>query len=316
MLRRGNRNLIRFAGTLIALVLLGVLISQQSWKEIWLAIQQIPRWRLVLSLLLMLVSRLAISLRWYNLLQVTDLKVSFTRTLRITLAGLFATNFLPTTIGGDVVRLAGLLQLQLDSAVSAASLIADRLVGITGMSMMIPFSLPALSGILGAPPPESALLPAFSALPAGSWLHKILEHSRNFVARLYASMRLWFRNPLSLLKALICTWAHMMCVFTILYLLLGGIGEYMPIWMIGGLYSLVYFVTLIPVSINGYGVQEISMALIFSNLGQASLSGGLTVALLFRTVMLLASLPGALFLPDILASAPPESADLKVDRPV
>jgi hypothetical protein len=65
----------------------------------------------------------------------------------------------------------------------------------------------------------------------------------------------------------------------------------------------VYFVTLIPISVNGYGLQEISMTLIFSNFGKASMSDGLTIAILFRTLMLLASLPGALSLPDILSTA-------------
>ncbi|MCZ7552342.1 MAG: hypothetical protein B6D39_05700 [Anaerolineae bacterium UTCFX2] len=313
MRRPDSRSLIRIFGTLIALGLLVYLVSQQSWQEIWLAIQQIPRWRLALALLLMLVSRLAVALRWHSLLQAADLEIPFLRTLRITLAGLFASNFLPTTIGGDVVRLAGLLQLQIDSAVAAASLIADRLVGIIGMSMMVPFSIPALSSILGAPP-EAAPLPYPAAFLTGVGLRKVLERARRFFTRLYASMQRWLLKPVSLLKALACTWAHMLCIFAILFLLLGGIGEHMPIWMIGGLYSLVYLVTLIPISINGYGVQEISMALIFSNLGRASLSGGLTVALLFRTVMLLASLPGAFFLPDILSTPAAKSPPLESDR--
>jgi len=85
----------------------------------------------------------------------------------------------------------------------------------------------------------------------------------------------------------------------------------MPIWLIAGLYSLVYFVTLVPISINGYGVQEISMTLIFSNLGRASLQTGLTAALLFRTLMMIASLPGAFFIPDILASRNKATEDVQ-----
>lgn len=314
MRRPSNRDLIRFAGTLFALALLAYLVSQQSWQEIWLAIQQIPPWRLALALLLMLASRLAVSLRWHSLLVVTEVNIPFLRTLRITFAGLFASNFLPTTIGGDVVRLAGLLQFRADSAVAAASLITDRLVGMAGMAMMVPFSLPAFSSLFNAPPAGAGNLRLLAALPAGGWLHGVLRRVRDFFARMYASMQLWLRQPASLVKALAYSWLHMICTFTVLYLLLGGIGEFMSILTIGGLYSLVYFVTLIPVSINGYGVQEISMALIFSNLGHASLSGGLTVALLFRTIMMLSSLPGALFLSDILSSASVKDQDLETNR--
>lgn len=314
MRRPSNRDLIRFAGTLFALALLAYLVSQQSWQEIWLAIQQIPPWRLALALLLMLASRLAVSLRWHSLLGATEVNIPFLRTLRITFAGLFASNFLPTTIGGDVVRLAGLLQFRADSAVAAASLITDRLVGMAGMAMMVPFSLPAFSSLFNAPPAGAGNLRLLAALPAGGWLHGVLRRVRDFFARMYASMQLWLRQPVSLVKALAYSWLHMICTFIVLYLLLGGIGEFMSILTIGGLYSLVYFVTLIPVSINGYGVQEISMALIFSNLGHASLSGGLTAALLFRTIMMLSSLPGALFLSDILSSASVKDQDLETNR--
>jgi hypothetical protein len=48
-------------------------------------------------------------------------------------------------------------------------------------------------------------------------------------------------------------------------------------------------------------LQEISMTLVFSQLGGASLASSLTAALLFRTTMMVASLPGAIFVPGLLA---------------
>ena len=43
------------------------------------------------------------------------------------------------------------------------------------------------------------------------------------------------------------------------------------------------------------------MTLVFSRLGGPSLASSLTAALLFRTIMMLASLPGALFVPGLLS---------------
>jgi len=77
-------------------------------------------------------------------------------------------------------------------------------------------------------------------------------------------------------------------------------GESLSFWLISGLYSLVYFVTLFPISLNGYGIQEVSMTYILSELGNASLETSLVVALLFRTLMMFVSLPGAFFAPEIL----------------
>ncbi|MCX6071827.1 MAG: hypothetical protein NTU91_13390, partial [Chloroflexi bacterium] len=69
-----------------------------------------------------------------------------------------------------------------------------------------------------------------------------------------------------------------------------------------GLWSLVYFITLLPVSIGGLGLQELSATLIYTQVGGVSVSGAVAAALLLRTVEVLASLPGALFLSDVVAA--------------
>ena len=68
--------------------------------------------------------------------------ITLRQSTHLTFAMLFASNFLPTTIGGDVVRLAGALRLGFDQAISVASLVVDRLVGMTGMAMALLLGLP------------------------------------------------------------------------------------------------------------------------------------------------------------------------------
>ena len=77
--------------------------------------------------------------------------------------------------------------------------------------------------------------------------------------------------------------------------------------MIGGLWTFVYFFTLVPISINGLGLQEVSIAYIFPTFGGISQQSALTLALLFRTLVMLASLPGAASLPAILPEARKQS---------
>ncbi|RPI30382.1 MAG: hypothetical protein EHM70_14050 [Chloroflexota bacterium] len=83
--------------------------------------------------------------------------------------------------------------------------------------------------------------------------------------------------------------------------MLDDMDQTVPILLVGGLESISYFITLLPVSINGLGVQELSIAVLFSAYGGASQESGLTLAILYRTLMLFASLPGALFIPGMLA---------------
>jgi hypothetical protein len=124
-------------------------------------------------------------------------------------------------------------------------------------------------------------------------------------ARLWNALSLWMRSPRGLLLAYAWTWVHQLSLFGVVWLMLGGLGETAPYWLIGGLWSFTYFVTLLPVSINGLGLQELSMTAIFSGLGGVNVTAAATAALLVRTIQMLASLPGALFLPDILSGGHP-----------
>jgi glycosyltransferase 2 family protein len=317
--KMNKTSLLRTVGTLISIALLIDLLLQQGWEQIMVVIRQIPPWRLVLALGLMIISRFAVAARWHVLLRSADVPekdpLTFRQTLRVTFAGLFASNFLPTTVGGDLVRFAGIIQLGYDAAVGAASLIADRLVGMAGMAMVVPLSFPVLlstdwAGVqTGFSNQPGRWQPGLAVSVLGRWTNKFWSFSRNAFQRIYEALKFWLKQPRALLASFGYTWINMLCLFGVLSLIVNSQGQAMPFWLIGGLYSLVYFVTLIPISINGYGLQEFSMTIIFSNLGRASISEGLAAALLFRTIMMLVSLPGALFVPDILASRRKSTSD-------
>ncbi len=292
--------LLRWVGTLLAVALLIYLLAQQGWDEITSAIRQIAGWRLVLALLLVFISRLAVAGRWHVLMRSANTGIAFWQSLRITLAGLFASNFLPTTIGGDVVRLGAALRLGYDRATCLAALVADRLVGMAGMAMALPFGLPDFVRWLGSAPASSRHknYPFFLAVP---WLGKLWERLKQASQNLLDVMKRWLGQPRALLGALGCTWIHMLCTFAQVWLLLGGMGEQISFWSIAGLWSATYFVTLVPISVNGMGVQELSMTFFYTTLGGISPSSALTLALLMRVLQMFASLPGALFVPEMLA---------------
>ena len=291
---RWNR-VLRLAGTAAALILLVSLLSRQGWDQILAGLRAIPGWMFVAAAALMLGSRLAVAARWHTLLRAAGMDADWRDSLRITFAGLFASNFLPTTIGGDVVRLAMGLRLDQDKVILTASLVVDRLVGMAGMATAAPLGLVSLAG--GEPTSAAALAstPGFLGTLGG--------RLRSIWLRLSNALRLWLRTPRGLLAAYGWTWVHQFTLFGVVWLILIGLGEHIPYWLVGGLWSLTYFVTLLPVSINGLGLQELSMTAIFSSLGGVSLAAAATAALLVRTLQMFASLPGAIYLPDILSGS-------------
>jgi uncharacterized membrane protein YbhN (UPF0104 family) len=300
--RSRRTTLLRWGGSILSLLLLVYLLSQQGWQDIFHALAQIPWWIFGFAFLLMIFSRFAVSGRWFSLLRVTDENVTWWQSVRLTLAGLFATNFLPTTIGGDIVRLTGAVQYGKNGLVVAASLIVDRLIGMFGMLLVVPLGLiPLFDWFSTNRVIQSFPLAAGIVHSENSFIKKAKHKLANAFRKIVQAIQLWWQQPLSLLISLAFTGLHMICFFGIIWVLFKNLGDPISFGMVAGLYSFVYLVTLLPISINGYGLQELSFSVIFSQVGGASLQNSLTVALIFRTLTMLASLPGAAFVPGILA---------------
>jgi uncharacterized membrane protein YbhN (UPF0104 family) len=293
-----NRNLLlRLLGTLVATVLIVLLIQQEGWDEIVNAVKQISLASFLLALASLLISRLFVIARWHVLLQSGGVKIPFSRTTELTLMGLFASNFLPTTIGGDVVRLTGVMQMGFDRAISLASIAADRIIGLVGMALVVPFGLIPAWNSLGQAAQNSLTFIAS------------LERPMRFLRRTLQTFSTWLHQPRALIVSLLCTFGNMLFIFVAVYILIEGLGNHVSFWLIAGLWSLAYFVTLIPISINGYGVQELSLTYLFLHVGGMSAATSLSMAVLIRIVFMFASLPGAVFLPSILLAISSQKKD-------
>jgi hypothetical protein len=294
---KSRTTLLRILGTGLALVLLFYVLRQQDWEDIAAAVVQIQPWRFVLALGLMFGSRFFVIGRWHVLLRSGGVNANWKQSLRITFAGLFANNFLPTTVGGDVARLGGALYMGFDAAVSAASLVVDRMVGLAGMALAIPIGLQRVVQDVGFQGTD-LLTPLMVA--SGSWLDRWRVRLISIVSRVFTALQRWISQPLALLLSFGFTLLHMLCLFTAISVLLAGMGEPLPFLLIAGLWALVYLISLLPFSINALGLQEISVAYAFTQLGGVSAANSVVLALLVRALFLLASLPGAFFLSEVL----------------
>ena len=289
-----NRLLVlRAAGTLLALILLVILLYQSGWDEIAAALQHISLTTLLLAFGCILVSRFFIISRWYILLRSADVNMPFKNAASLVFTGLFANNFLPTSIGGDVVRLAGAIQMGYDQAVCLASIVADRITNMAGMWLAAPLGLwqlltvPALGFQAGA---------LQSVALAGLW-----QKVWSFVRRTLQSLTIWLKKPSALLAAFGCALGNMLFSFSAYYFLIHGLGGTLPLWKVIGLFSLAYFVSVVPISINGFGVSELTITFLLTHFGGISVPVSATVAVLHRMIMMTVSLPGALTLPGVLA---------------
>ncbi|MBV9125321.1 MAG: flippase-like domain-containing protein [Planctomycetes bacterium] len=88
-----------------------------------------------------LASILLTFVRWYILVRAQGLPFTLVNALRLGLVGYFFSNFLPSSIGGDIIKAAFIAREQDRRTVAVATVAIDRLVGLWGL-----FWLVALSG--------------------------------------------------------------------------------------------------------------------------------------------------------------------------
>ena len=291
-LKKNRRQALRWAGTILSLILL-VWVFYSSRADIAVALKNAANPATFVKVLiaagLVLISRLCTVARWHTLLRSGGIPIPFKDTLRLTFAGLFGSNFLPTSVGGDVVRLAGAMQMGYDRAICLASIAVDRLVNMTGMSLAAPLGIYQL----------------FQATPAAALqsitLAALWEKGWGFFRKTLSSLTIWLKQPFALLTAFAFTAGNLLCVAGAYYFLIQGMGGSLPYWQVIGLVSVGYFLGLMPFTINGYGWHETIMITLFVQVGGINSGTTAVIVVLQRLLMMLASLPGALTLPGIMA---------------
>jgi uncharacterized membrane protein YbhN (UPF0104 family) len=298
-IKKQNQPWWRWVITIIAIGLF-IFVIYKSKDDFLLTMQTASPGYALGGLALLFISRQAVAARWYALLKTSEKPVSYRDALRLTYAGLFATNFLPTSIGGDLVRFIGMVQSGVDSALVLASLIMDRIVGLAGMSLMVPGGVFLLSHPIQSVAFSMTSSFAFSASGFVVGLDEVWQKLLGFIRKLIQDLLFWLKRPKNLLLSLFFTLIHEALIFGMFWLFLRSVGEDIPFWVVASIYSLSYLATLIPLSIGGLGIQEMSITYLYSNFGGVSVQAALALAVLSRMAFVINSLPGAFILPSIL----------------
>jgi len=126
----------------ISIVLLGAVFARTGWQRVIpvLAIAQ-PSW-LVLALAVYILGVLVRAVRWSVLLRGLGVNTpSIWKLTALYFVSFFFNSFLPTGIGGDVVRIAEVARTA-GAPAAASSVIADRAVGLVATSLLALVALP------------------------------------------------------------------------------------------------------------------------------------------------------------------------------
>jgi uncharacterized protein (TIRG00374 family) len=125
----GHRRVWSIIRVLATVAMLAILVSRVDARTI------LPDWDfnhvgwLVIALVVTLAGILLASLRWQRVMTALELRSRMGRLLSTYLAGLFISNFLPTTIAGDALRVSRISSDNGEAPRTFASVVLERLTG-------------------------------------------------------------------------------------------------------------------------------------------------------------------------------------------
>jgi uncharacterized membrane protein YbhN (UPF0104 family) len=290
------RRWIQIIGSLLSSGLFIWLILKQNWALTWHNLKHLPVWLWPLCLVLVISGMVFNGLRWYVLLRAQNVHLPVLEALKITFAGAFSSNFLPSTIGGDAVRMVSLYRFTTNKTLIVASVVVDRAMNVLAMASMVPFAIVTFGNPLlylkGSPAPNASI--ALSPLAS-----RILTFIIRIKNRLIQTFSIWLHQPMTLVAAYLISWLSVLVIFLEIWLLAHFLGIPVALYQVLGVTITTYVVSILPISVNGYGLREVAMTTLYMHLG-ASLEQASTLALVSRFFMVLQTLPGALFLAQVL----------------
>lgn len=250
------------------------------------------------------------ALRWREAVRRGGTELSVTRALRYTLVASFFNQTLPSTIGGDGVRLWLLARGHAGWQLAAYSVIVDRVVGIIALAAVVVACLPWTLSLLTNPVGRTALIIIAVGCMAGGGAFLLLGWSRllflqrwaptrHLAAASITARRLFTEPGSAIYVGVLSILIHLL---TVMVAWCAAQSVAAPLTFLQALLLIppIILIAVIPISIAGWGVREGAMAMAF---GYASLpeSDGLIVSLLFGVMYFVVGILGGvtwLFGPD------------------
>jgi uncharacterized protein (TIRG00374 family) len=294
----------------VSLALLWVLFSRVDIGRLWSVARHASAAWLLTALALYLSVILASAWRWGLLLKAQHLDFSFRALTSSFLVATFFNNFLPSNIGGDVIRIADTAPAAGSKTLATTVVLLDRGIGLLGLVLM------AAIGATAGPRFGDAGTVGAGVL----WLGFVVAATVATVAVLFPETFTKLLHPLRLLHAewvdarlarLIAALSRFRqapgalagCFAGAVVVQTGLVGFYLaiahsmhiPIGFaeLAVIVPITFIVQMAPVSMNGFGVREATFGFYFTRLG-LPLESALLVSFMGAALIMLFSLSGGL----------------------
>ena len=244
-----------------------------------------------------------LSARWQQIARACDAPLSIGRAFRFNLIAVFFNQVLPSTAGGDAMRVWLFARDGAGWSKATYSVLLDRFVGILALAILVVVCLPWTLALIQNPAGRAALLLIGFGTIAGSFIFVGLSYLR------WAWLEKWMPARHLTQLALIArkflfsarTSAPVMALSLVIHVLAAMIAWCLahavdaPFGFVNALQLVppVMLISVIPISVAGWGVRERSLVLAFA-MANLSESDGFLVSVLFGTTMVIVGIVGGI----------------------
>jgi uncharacterized membrane protein YbhN (UPF0104 family) len=257
--------------------LLVLLLSRIGIDEAMVAIQEMAPGALIAAFLLFQLGVVVRAYRWQRLLEAVRFPVPLRRLVILYYVGGFFNTFLPTGVGGDVVRIFELSKDSQRASESAGTVFVDRLSGLVVLFALALVALPFSVGLITAELRLVTLAIAGGGIAVAwllfqqSWADQLLallpfgDRLRAKVRDLYQAVHGCGTGAMG--RALGTSLLFNLILISHVTVLALGLGIRVSLWYFVLFVPLISFSLVLPVSISGLGVRETTFVLLFGQAG-------------------------------------------------
>ncbi len=285
----------------ITALLFGLILRHVDLGQVGATLGQVEWIWLLPALLLQLLAAAIAAFRWHRIMHVLRFGHSYLFYLRSFFKGMFFNQGLPTSIGGDALRILDVAREGHGKREAFYGVAVDRAAGLIGLlvfnlgafalwpellpqqvalPILLLLALGCASFVLFSQLHRVGLL---AQLPGARWLHELSQR----LSTVFSDLGGWGQ------QLLLSGWVHF---FTVLSVWCVGRGVGLPVGLAAFMVIVppVLLLTVVPISLAGWGVREGGFIGLFLLVG-ADEGRVLSMSLLFGLLLIVASLPGLVF---------------------
>ncbi len=310
-----KKNLWGAIRVVISVALIGYLLATANLGELFAMLRSWHAMYFVIAVLIGVLRNVVFAVRWKVTLGVSGIQVPFPTLIKFYFVGTFFNLFLPTALGGDVVRGYDLAVYSGKRMGAATSVLVERIVGFFALAFIALLAL-LLGSSVGSRVIEDTTVTTVILVACLSYfaLAMVVFNARIMkgLAGMLQFIKLWGIGERlgRLVDSLHAFTAHKVVlwqcfVLSLVCQVLGILAAYALAWAINLKLAPAYFfmvlpmiwiITMVPISISGLGVREGAFVFFFTKVGVSDSAALLLSFLNFSQLIVLGLMGGMVYL--------------------